>query len=74
LLYNMKTTYATYAALICLAQAESWGYQQWGADWPALRIDNNKCGGLNQSPIDLKTQDQTILLPSEDNFQKLYTN
>ena len=37
----------TFAALIGLAEGASWGYKSWGADWPSLDIENNKCGGKN---------------------------
>ena len=41
-----------------------------GADWPSLGIQNNECGGSNQSPINLPSEvaASRYISPSEDNF------
>ena len=63
------------AALLGTASAASWDYKtNNGEDWPDLAIAGNKCGGTNQSPIDLKTEGWPKFESSEDNFQALYTN
>ena len=56
------------------AQKALWNYDQWGSDWPDLPIEGNKCGGTNQSPIDLRSNGWITLDPQADNFNKIYTN
>ena len=61
---------------LALVNAAGYDYKLNGNDWPDLVVDNNECGGANQSPIDLPTEfeDDQYILPADDNFQKMYTN
>jgi len=56
------------------AFAAEWNYDLNGADWADLALVGNNCGGLNQSPIDLKTSGWPTINSKEDSFQKLYTD
>ena len=42
--------------LAAYAAANEWNYQNNGSDWPDLVIENNECGGPNQSPVDLTSR------------------
>ena len=64
-----------YSAIFAAAQAANWNYKtNNGEDWPSVVINNNKCGGTNQSPIDLKTEGWPKFDAERDNFQKMYSN
>ena len=72
---------ATLSMLFSLSRAETkpgevalWNYDTWGADWPDVHVDGNKCGSTNQSPIYLRSNGWITLDPKEDNFNKIYTN
>ena len=39
--------------LTAIAAANEYNYESNGSDWADLDIENNECGGTNQSPIDL---------------------
>jgi len=39
-----------------------------------MKIDGNKCGGENQSPIDLKSSGWPTFEAAIDKFQMLYSN
>jgi carbonic anhydrase len=48
-----------------------WDYAKWGVDWPDIDpelMPINKCGGKNQSPIDLKTTGWPEVNSKEDKF------
>jgi len=61
--------------LLGFSSGNIWNYKSFGADWPEidpLDLPNNKCGGLNQSPIDLKTTGWPIIEAHHDKFNKVY--
>lgn len=54
-----------------------WDYKTYGADWAEIDKDllaGNKCGGTNQSPIDLKTHGWPEIEAHHDKFYKVYSN
>ena len=72
---NMKIAAFATAALMNSANAAGGGYDYKtnGADWPS---DSPDCGLTNQSPIDLKTDENAYQTYDfqDDSFNKIYTN
>jgi len=70
----MHTILSVFA--LALVRSAEWDYKTNGADWPDLVLDGNKCGGDNQSPIDLpkRVAESQMISPAEDNFQKMYSD
>ena len=61
---NLLTT----SLLLSLSSGFEWSYLLHGDDWPRLHLDGNKCGGSNQSPIDLKSTGWPTVNAELDNF------
>ena len=69
----LKFTSLTFATFTVAA----WDYKLNGDDWPNLTdVQNNECGGTNQSPIDLShnVPAEKTLSADQDQFNKIYTN